>query len=489
MSQHIQSPPSPSSNRIIPSRIGLATWIAFSIAGNAAYSCQPASAAERPERPNIIFILADDLGYGDLGCYGQQQIKTPRLDRMAAEGMRFTQFYAGSTVCAPSRCVLMTGLHLGHCYIRGNAKLNLQPDHVTVAERLKDAGYTTGLFGKWGLGHEGSTGVPTRQGFDEFFGYLDQHHAHNYYPAFLMRNEDRVKLENVVPGEGDFGSGVATKKVQYSPDPIMDEALSFIDRHRERPFFLYLAVTIPHANNEARDKGMEIPDHGIYAGRDWPEPQKGLAAMITRLDSDVGRVLDRLQQHGIDERTVVMFSSDNGPHAEGGNDPQFFDSNGPLRGIKRDLYEGGIRVPMIVRWPGRVPAGAVSDHVGYFGDFFATACELAGTGPGVKHDGISFVPEILGRGEDQQRHQALYWEFYERGSAQAVRVGDWKGVVKPLGGEQVELYNLAEDLGETNDVASEHPDVVAKIREAIRLSHEPSELWKVAGDRPRGRRQ
>ena len=442
---------------------------------------------ESTRNPNIVFILADDLGYGDLGCYGQQQIQTPRLDRMAAEGMRFTQFYAGSTVCAPSRCVLMQGLHLGHCYIRGNAKHNLQPEHVTVAERLKDAGYTTGLFGKWGLGHEGSPGVPTKQGFDEFFGYLDQHHAHNYYPEFLMHNEQRVELKNVVPGEGDFGSGVATKKIQYSPDLIMDHALSFIDRHHDQPFFLYLAVTLPHANNEARNKGMEIPDLGIYAERDWPEPQKGLAAMITRLDSDVGRVLDRLKQHGIDERTVVMFSSDNGPHAEGGNDPQFFDSNGPLRGIKRDLYEGGIRVPMIVRWPGRVPAHAVSDHIGYFGDFLATACELAGTEPGVEHDGISFVPEILGRPKDQEPHQALYWEFYERGSAQAVRMGDWKGVVKPLGSDNVELYNLAEDPGETNNVASEHPEMVARIHEAIRLSHEPSELWKVAGDRRRTR--
>jgi arylsulfatase A-like enzyme len=464
--------------------VRIAVCTALSALGPAA-DLSGATRAEEGSRPNIVLILADDLGYGDVGCYGEEQIQTPRLDRMAAEGMRFTQFYAGSTVCAPSRCVLMTGQHLGHCYIRGNAKHNLQPEHVTVAERLREAGYATGLFGKWGLGHEGSTGVPTRQGFDEFFGYLDQHHAHNYYPAFLVHNEERVPLDNVVPGEGDFGSGVATTKAQYSPDLIMDHALSFIDRHREGPFFLYLAVTLPHANNEARDRGMEIPSHGAYADRDWPEPQKGLAAMITRLDSDVGRVLDRLNEHGIDERTIVMFSSDNGPHAEGGHDPEFFDANGPLRGIKRDLYEGGIRVPMLVRWPGRVPAGTVSDHVGYFGDFLATACELAGTDPGVKHDGISFVPEVLGRNKDQERHQALYWEFYERGSAQAVRMGDWKGVVKPLGGDQVELYNLAEDLGETNDVASGHPDIVEKIREVIRLSHVPSELWKVAADRRR----
>ena len=290
----------------------------------------PASAAK--DRPNIIFIMADDLGYGDLGCYGQKRIRTPHLDRMAAEGMKFTQFYAGSTVCAPSRCVLMTGLHTGHCFIRGNGKINLRPGDVTVAEVLKTTGYTCGLMGKWGLGHENSSGLPTRQGFDSFFGYLDQHHAHNYYPSFLVRNEKRVLLKNVVPNEGRFGQGVATRQVEYSHDLVMAETKTWLDKVHDRPFFLYLALTIPQTNNEARQKGMEVPDLGAYAKEDWPAPQKGTAAMISRMDADLGRLFARLKKHGIDEETVVFFTSDNGPHREGGNNPDFFDSNGPCEG-------------------------------------------------------------------------------------------------------------------------------------------------------------
>ena len=277
--------------------------------------------ALRAAPPNIIFIMADDLGYGDLGCFGQRRIQTPQIDRLARQGMRFTDFYAGSTVCAPSRCVLMTGYHTGHAFIRGNGKDNLRPSDVTVAEVLKPAGYATGLIGKWGLGHEGSSGLPTRQGFDQFYGYLDQHHAHNYYPSFLVRNESRVALNNVVPREGKFGQGVASKKVDYSHDLITREALAFVDRHHDRPFFLYWSLTIPHANNEARAKGMEVPDYGIYSDRAWPEPQKGHAAMITRMDSDVGRLLARLEHHGIADNTVIFFTSDNGPHREGGRIP------------------------------------------------------------------------------------------------------------------------------------------------------------------------
>ena len=435
--------------------------------------------AESRRLPNIVFIMADDLGYGDLGCYGQKQIQTPNIDRLAREGVKFTQFYAGSTVCAPSRCVLMTGLHLGHCYIRGNAKMNLRPGDVTVAEVLKKSGYTSGLIGKWGLGHEGSTGVPTRQGFDYFFGYLDQHHAHNYYPSYLHRNETRVKLRNVVPGEGKFGQGVATKKIDYSPDLLLRESLAFIDRNKNRPFFLYLAATIPHANDEARSKGMEIPDYGIYRYKDWPQPQKGLAAMITRLDGDVGKILARLKRYGIDENTIVFFTSDNGPHAEGGNNPKFFDSNGPLRGIKRDLYEGGIRVPMIVRWPGKAPAGIVSDTIGYFGDLMATAADIAGVDAPKGLDSISMLPSILGKADQQKQHKYLYWEFYERGSAQAVRMGDWKGVVKPLGGMKIEVYNLKTDIGEKHDIAGTHPKIAAKLRAIIKEAHIPSPDWKV----------
>ena len=426
--------------------------------------------------PNIVLIVADDLGWGDLGCYGQRTIATPNLDHMAADGLRFTQFYAGSTVCAPSRCVLMTGRHVGHAYIRGNSKANLRPEDLTVAEVMKKAGYATGLCGKWGLGHEGSTGVPTRKGFDFFFGYLDQTHAHNYYPTFLHRNEERVKLQNVVPKEGPVGQGVASQKVEYSHDHIAREALAFVDRNKDKPFFLYYAMTLPHANNEAGKEGMEIPDLGDYKDLDWPAPQKGHAAMISRLDRDVGELLKRLKQHGIDENTIVLFSSDNGPHKEGGADADFNDSNGPLRGTKRDLTEGGIRVPMIVRWPGKAPAGAVSDHAGYFGDFLATAAEIGGAALPESHDAVSFLPALLGK--EQRKHEALYWEFYERGSAQAVRMGDWKGVAKPFWGE-IEIYDLKSDLGEAQNVAAKHPEIVEKIRAIMRREHVPSPDWKI----------
>lgn len=451
------------------------------LTGSHASEATAAETQSAKRKPNIVLIFADDLGYGDLSCFGQKHFQTPNIDRLAKEGVKFTQFYAGSTVCAPSRCVLMTGKHLGRAYIRGNAKLNLRPEDVTVAEVLKKAGYTNGLCGKWGLGHEGSTGVPTRKGFDYFYGYLDQSHAHNYYPTFLVRNEKRVKLRNVVPNERKYGQGVATKKVDYSADLIANEALEFIDRNKDRPFFLFFSSTLPHANNEARNEGMEIPDLGEFKNKDWPEPQKGLAAMITKLDSDVGRVMERLKKHGIDEHTLVIFTSDNGPHSEGGNNSRYFDSNGPLRGQKRDLYEGGIRVPTIVRWPGKASPGTTSDHIGYFGDLLATADDVAGVKDVPETDGVSFLPSILGKADEQKQHDYLYWEFYERGSAQAVRMGKWKGVVKPLGGKNVELYDLTQDLGERKDVAEDHPDVVAKIQKAMKESHEPSPHWKIRG--------
>jgi arylsulfatase A-like enzyme len=446
----------------------------------AVWASASTSAAEPPGRPNIVLILADDLGYGDVGCFGQKQIQTPHLDRLAREGMRFTDFYAGSTVCAPSRCVLMTGYHTGRCSIRGNSKQNLRPEEVTVAEVLKSGGYATALFGKWGLGHEGSDGVPTRQGFDAFFGYFDQHHAHNYYPAFLMKNEERFPLNNVVPGNGEFGSGVATTKAEYSHDLIAAESLKWLDaQKKDQPFFLYLALTTPHANNEARQKGMEVPDLGPYADKDWPEPQKAHAAMITRMDADIGRVIEKLKELGVDDNTLVFFSSDNGPHAEGGNDPQFNDSNGPLKGIKRDLTDGGIRVPTIARWPGKIAAGQTSGHVGYFADLMPTVAELAGAGDQVPTDidGISLVPTLLGKPEAQEQHEHLYWAFYERGGGQAVRMGNWKAVQQPLG-SPLRLYDLPADIGEARDVAGQHPDVVARAKAAMKEAYRPSEEWK-----------
>jgi len=437
-----------------------------------------AQGAASSARPNIVFILADDAGYGDFGCYGQTRIATPNIDRLAKQGTRFTQFYAGSAVCAPSRNVLMTGQHTGHVQIRGNAKVNLRPEDITVAQTLKQANYATGLIGKWGLGSEGSDGVPTRKGFDYFFGYVDQTHAHNYYPTFLVRNEQRVPLRNVVPNPGPYGQGVATTKLDYSADLIGADALKFLTEHKDRPFFLYFSPTLPHANDEARPDGLEIPDYGRYAKENWPSQEKGYAAMVTLFDKEVGDILDRLQELGLADNTIVFVTSDNGPHSEGGHSAAFFNSAGPLRGIKRDLYEGGIREPLIVRWPGHVAAGAVSDQVGYFGDFLPTAAEIAGVRPPDRLDGISLLPAILGRPKDQTPRNYLYWEFYEGASSQAVRWGDWKAVRIPMLTGKFELYDLATDLGENHNVAASHPDVVEHIRGLMDEAHVPSPLWK-----------
>jgi len=449
-------------------------------------SLHASSGGKRARRPNIIFVLTDDLGYGDLGCYGQQRIQTPNIDRMAVEGMRFTDHYAGSTVCAPSRCCLMTGLHTGHTYVRGNreikpmGQLPLPAGTVTLPRVLQQAGYTTALIGKWGLGGPGSTGTPNQQGFDYFFGYLCQRHAHNYYPEFLFRNDERVPLGNEVAGDRPDGAGVATKKVQYSYDLMAEEALQFVEQNKNGPFFLYLAVTIQHANNEAGKKGMEVPDHGIYADKDWPEPQKGHAAMITRLDRDLGRLFRKLKGLGIDDNTVVFFTSDNGPHHEGGADPDFSDSNGPLRGTKRDLYEGGIRVPLIARWPGRIAGGSATDHVSAFWDFLPTFAALAGAKPPADSDGLSILPTLLGRPEKQKKHQFLYWEFHERGSNQAVRMGRWK-VVRFGATGKLELYDLTRDLGETKNVADRHPEVVARIGQYLAGARTASPFWPLKG--------
>jgi arylsulfatase A-like enzyme len=448
------------------------------------------------EKPNIVFILADDLGYGELGCYGQRVIQTPRLDRMAAEGMRFRQFYAGSTVCAPSRSVLMTGLHTGHTRVRGNARPDqpgaqmLRDADVTVAEVLRDAGYATALVGKWGLGMPGDEGVPTKQGFDSFYGYLSQLHAHNHFPDFLWRNDAKASLPNVVTHVGTDGSGYATKRVTYADDLFAEKALEFVERHRDRPFFLYLSLVAPHANNErsrALGDGHEVPDEGPYADRDWHPSLKGHAAMITRMDRQVGAVLDKLEQLHIDDRTLVVFSSDNGPHREGGprHDPAFFEASGPLRGSKRALTEGGIRVPFIARWPGTIAPGSVTDHVGYAGDFLATAAELAGVSPPADLDSISLVPTLEGRPAEQPQHEYLYWEFHEDGFSQAVLLaGRWKGIRMRDVSASIRLYDLTTDIGEEHDVAADHPDVIARIGTIMSTAPADNEFWK----RPRADR-
>ena len=433
----------------------------------------PALAASAA-KPNIVLILADDLGYGDVGCYGQQQIATPRIDRLASQGMRFTQAYAGSTVCAPSRCCLMTGMHTGHARVRGNALVPLEAADVTVAKLLQSAGYRTGIVGKWGLGEPDTSGLPTRQGFDTWFGYLNQKHAHDYFPEYLWRGTKREELAGNRNGA----------KGDYTPDLMQREAIGFLQEQQAgKPFFLYLALTLPHANNELGSQtgnGMEIPDAGIYRDMTWPAPQRNHAAMISKLDSIVGAVLDELETRGLADSTLVLFSSDNGPHKEGGADPAFFRSSGPLKGYKRDLYEGGIRVPFIARWPQHVAANTVTDQVTAFWDFLPTAAELAGVASPQNIDGVSIVPTLIGEkaaGHPQAQHKFLYWEFHERGTLQGVRSGDWKGIRK--GKKPLELYNLREDVGEMHNLAGDHPDVVAKLNGYLDGARSESEHWPI----------
>ncbi len=381
----------------------------------------------------------------------------------------------------------MTGLHTGHARVRGNggqAITSLTNKDVTVAELMRQAGYATALCGKWGLGAAipDNQGLPNDQGFDLFFGYLSQTQAHNYYPDFLWRNKERVALQNVLKGSPNALQAISTKKVQYSPDLVRDEAIQFVKQHRDQPFFLYWATTIPHANNEARaatGDGMEVPDYGTYVDRPWPNPDKGQAAMITRLDADVGKLLDTLRELGIDDNTLVMFTSDNGPHHEGGQNTERFDPNGPLRGFKRDLYEGGIRVPLIARWPGTIAAGGTSDHISYFGDAFATLAELTQQ-PIPQHlDSISMLPTLTGKTAEQRQHDYMYWEFYEQGSKQAVRSQNWKAVRIPMITGNTELYDLATDIGETTNVATEHADVVHRLEQMMTEAHVPDPNWPV----------
>lgn len=451
-------------------------------------SCGTETASESIQenrKPNIVYILADDLGYGDLEPYGQRIIKTPYLQKMAEEGMRFTQHYAGSTVCAPSRCVLMTGKHTGHARIRGNGVVPLQAEDFTLGEMLKQAGYTTAVIGKWGLGEAGSSGIPNRQGFDYFYGYLNQIRAHNSYPDYLWENETLDSLDNVVtiiPETYAKGvGGIALEKNTFAQDLFMEKAVRFIQEHKDTSFFLYLPFTAPHANNESgyyNEVGIEVPKLGVYAQENWPEAQKAHAALISYLDIYVGQLIEAIQMAGIDDNTIVIFSSDNGPHEEGGAQVDFFDSNGPLRGTKRDLYEGGIRVPMIARWPGKIAPGTESEHISTFWDVMPTLADIAETSIPTATDGISFLPTLLG--QEQTQHEQVYWEFYEQEGKKAVRWGQWKLIelgLKPGRQPDTLLYDLSKDLGEAHDISSENPDVVREGFVKMQASHTPSDFF------------
>jgi arylsulfatase A-like enzyme len=448
-------------------------------------------------RPNLIWIMADDLGYGDLGCYGQKVISTPHLDRMAKEGMRFTHFYAGATVCAPSRSVLMTGLHHGHTRIRGNAgdknpaAQALKPGDVTVPGVLQKAGYKTALIGKWGLGDTGAaeSGLPRKQGFDYFYGYLNQHHAHNHFPDFLWRNENKEPLSNIIVPVGEHGAGYATEAIHYADDLFTEDALKFVSENQAGPFFLYWSIVIPHANNERGrilGDGAHVPDYGTYADKDWPQQDKGQAAMITRLDGYVGGMMDKLKALGIAENTLVIFTSDNGPHNESKHDLDRFDPNGPFTGIKRSLTDGGIRVPFIAWWPGTVKPGSESAHVGYFPDWLPTTAELAGLPPPEKTDGISLVPVLTGKTAEQKAHEFLYWEFHEGGFKQATLYqGRWKGIRSGGPDAPVQLFDQQNDVAEETNVADKHPDIANQISTYLKTARtslpEWEPVWKAGG--------
>jgi arylsulfatase A len=442
------------------------------------------SGQQKASKPNILLIQADDLGYGDLSAYGQSRFSTPSLDRLAAAGIRFTEYYAGSTVCAPSRTTLMTGLHTGHAWIRGNGDIPLRPEDVTMAEMLRGAGYRTAVIGKWGLGTPGTTGEPNRQGFDHAFGFLDHRHAHRQYTDHLWRNGERAATDL----EHDYVNDLFTR-----------ETAEFIQRGDERPFFVYLNYTVPHAELRAPEDAIapirgrfpekpfenpaadakptgasaDVPSLGY---RSQPTPHAAFVAMITRMDRDIGRLADLLRSRGIERDTLMMFISDNGPHQEGGGDPVFFKSSGALRGIKRDLYEGGIRVPMIASWPGVIPSGSVSSHPWAHWDMMPTLGEISGADVPAGIDGVSMARAL--RGTAQPAHDFLYWEFHERGFQQAVRMGPWKAI-RLKKDAPLELYNLSSDPVEQHDVAAANPKIVARIEEYLRSARTESARWPI----------
>jgi arylsulfatase A len=446
-----------------------------------------AAGAVEKRRPNVVFILADDLGYGDLGCYGQKKIRTPNIDKIAAGGMRFTQFYSGNPVCAPSRCTLMTGYHTGHAQVRNNKQVGgeegwklgsttggqwpLADGTFTVGHLFQKAGYVTGAFGKWGLGRVGTTGDPQKQGFDHFFGYICQRQAHTYYPNHLWRDGEVMWIEENKDG---------AERV-YSIDLVVAEALKFVRANKDKSFFLYVPFTIPHV-------ALQVPGDSLAEYKDqWPDPaydgKKGYvahphpracyAAMVTRMDRYVGQITALLKELGLEENTLVVFASDNGPTYAGGSDPGFFESAGPLHGLKGSVWDGGIRVPFIARWPGRIRSGGESDQVGAFWDFLPTCAELLDVPPPAGIDGISIAPTLLGRPGQQKQHEHLYWEL---NGQQAVRLGDWKAVrLKP--DQKMQLFDLKTDVGERNDVAQQHPDIVARIEEIFTKGRTESEVF------------
>ncbi|MDA7881607.1 arylsulfatase [Akkermansiaceae bacterium] len=442
------------------------------------------------DKPNIIYILADDLGINDFGCYGQEIIKTPRIDQMAKEGMQFFNHYSGSTVCAPTRSCLMTGQHTGRTRIRGNAKAHLKPEDITVAEVLKKAGYATGCVGKWGLGEAGTPGIPNKQGFDFFFGYLNQSRAHRFYPDYIWRNEEK-----------EYYPENSTKRETYIHDSFTNEGLKWIEEQSktDKPFFLYAAYTLSHVDLDVPDDSMApylqtIEEKGPYKNpnapkkgyRSHPTPRACFAGMTSRLDRDVGKILDLVDRLGIADNTLIMFSSDNGPTPAGGADPNYFDGNGIYRGIKRDLYEGGIRAPFIARWPGKIKSGSRSNHISTHWDLMATVAELTQSSPANDHTGISFLPSLLGKGS-QRAHDYLYWEFYEQGGKQAIRKGGLKAVrlnrMKTGPSGPWEIYDLSSDPGESTNLARRRPELQATFNKIANEAATESALfsWKTRG--------
>jgi arylsulfatase A len=443
--------------------------------------------------PNIIYILADDLGYGDLSCYGQEKFNTPNIDYLAENGIKFTQHYSGSTVCAPSRSSLMTGQHTGNTFIRGNkgmpteGQYPLEASTMTVARFLQEAGYATGAFGKWGLGSPGSEGDPNNQGFDEFFGYNCQSLAHHYFPYHLWHNQEKIILE------GNEGKN----RGEYAPDLIHEQALRFIESNKDKPFFLYYPSLIPHADMDAPDDYMsryrgKFDPEPAYKGVDdgerfrkgpyisQTEPYAAFAAMINVLDDQVGEIIAKLKELGIYENTIIMFSSDNGPHREGGANPDYFNSNGIFRGYKRDLYEGGIRVPMLAVWKNKIKPGSITGHSSAFWDIFPTVAEIIDTVPPDGLDGVSFLPTLLGNEKKQAEHEYLYWEFHELNGRRALLKGEWKlvsyNVFNPSA-TTTELYNLANDPGEQNNVAAQHPELVEELTRLMLSARTESEVF------------